>query len=231
MSEILIQNEHNSSENLVTPKQTTTLIETGESEAEKLDLKEEIIQLALRNTDILKVKSTRKEKFKELEDKLVSSDEGYLNKKSPAAIEAWKLIHRASGILIADQIINGSAPKIDEIIKTSRSDNVRAEWPSTLVKSFIDKRDFLESRRQEVSEQMSGFINDHPEITPDDFEAALLERTESEYANCRYANYYIYGFGVEDLFGNSQSINTDYLRKITEEDNTEGTVNYRLTHD
>jgi hypothetical protein len=231
MSEILKQNEHNSSENLVTPKQTPTLIETGESEAEKLDLKEELIQLALRNADILKVKSACKEKFKELEDKLVSSDEGYPNKKSPAVIDAWKLIHKASGILIADQIINGSAPKIDEIIKTSRSDNMRAEWPSTLVKSFIDKRDFLESRRQEVTEQMASFNNDHPEITPDDFEAAVLERTENEYANCRYANYYYYGFGIEDLFGNSQGINIDYLRKITEEDNTEGTVNYRLTHD
>lgn len=230
MSEILKQNEHNSSENLVTPKQTPTLIETGESEAEKLDLKEELIQLALRNADILKVKSACKEKFKELEDKLVSSDEGYPNKKSPAAIDAWKLIHKASGILIADQIINGSAPKIDEIIKTSRSDNVRAEWPSTLVKSFIDKRDFLESRRQEVAEQISSFNNDHPEITPDDFEAAVLEHTENEYANCRYANYYYYGFGIE-RFGNSQGINIDYLRKITEEDNTEGTVNYRLTHD
>ncbi|WP_353852963.1 hypothetical protein [Dehalobacter restrictus] len=58
-----------------------------------------VFALALRNAKILQAKRMRKEKLKEFEDKLVSSNEDDSTRKSPASIDAWKLIHRASGIL------------------------------------------------------------------------------------------------------------------------------------
>lgn len=253
MSEILKQNDGDSSEKPSIPEHTIPLAEAEKNGAEKLDSNEELVQVALKNAESLKAKSKREEKFKELESKLVSPVEDspdrdivvrevktsaldrYPNKMSRAATITSRLIYRASRVFIADQIINGSAPKIDDIKDTSRSAYIHAEWPPTLVKSYIEKRDFLESRRQEVAEEMSSFFNDHPEVTSADFEAAVVEQAENEYAKDRCANYCYYGFGIkstmEFAFGITHGVDIDYLKKVTEEDNTEGTVNYRLIHE
>jgi hypothetical protein len=250
MSEILNLSDYRHSEKPTIPEQPIPLVEAKKNGAERLNPNEELVQEALKNVEILKARSTRKDMFKELENKLVPPVEGYPNKNiviggvkispldrypskhSPAAVSAKKIILRASGIFIADQIINGTAPKIDDIFDTSRSAYIQyAAWPPVSARSYINDRDDLESSRQEVTEQISGFINDHPEVTAVDFEAAVAENAENEYAKDRCANYCHYGFGIEDAFAMRQVVNIDYLKKVTEEDNAEGTVNYRLTHD